>query len=461
MFNNFNTKFQTRHLSLFVYVSGFFLYALIEPMRTAESATFFLVLHTLHALSGLFFLHCYSPYATPIVLAILFLASRLSMLGMYPWLSDDVFGYLFYGKATLHGENLYAITADHQSLTYIRDAAYDLMAFKPHQNIYPPIATMFMTISAWISTMFSSSLQHTVLIWKSLLLFCEGLGLWILFSTLRKRSLSYKPLLIYLAIPLTAIEGIGQAHNELLLLPFLGWMMRIAIDSTMRYRDILLGGICGIIGMIKIYPIVLLIPIMITGMNHKQIFTAILSCAIVVILSSLPWFSGIFFGDMTALLGYATVLSFYNGTYFNGMVLYGFRWVLEGLHINEWWLIAPKAVSIVRALSIIGASIVAKVRKHGVLYSMYVIMMITVFISPKVHAWYLIPIIFIGCVQFQRSLPILALMMMLTYAMYTTDPPRESILFEVVLWAMMGITLYLDHKGYLDIFNGNQGEVLA
>jgi len=461
MFNNPIMMFQARHLALLVYVSGFFLYGLIPQVRSAEHVSYFLWLHTIHAISGMIVLRLYSANAPPLVLTIIFFASRIAVMGIYPWLSDDVFGYLFYGKATLHGANLYALTADDPSLTYLRDAAFDLMAFKPHQNIYPPIATVFMTISAWISSMISTSLEHALLIWKSLLFLCEGLGLWIVFYALRKRGLSFAPLMMYLSIPLTAIEGIGQAHNELLLLPFLGLIMILAIDSSIKFREILLGGLCAIIGMIKMYPIVLLLPIMLLGMDRRHIFKAILSCIGVIMLSALPWFSGIFIGDMSALAGYATVLSFYNGTYFNGVVLYFFRWIFEALHIHDWWLIAPKAVSIVRGLAIIGASFSSKIQQHGVLYSMYVLMLITVFISPKVHSWYLIPIIFIGCIQVQKSLPFISGIVMLTYAMYAVDPPMESIPFEVALWALIGMILYLDYKGMLHIFNGDQGKVLS
>lgn len=92
---------------------------------------------------------------------------------------------------------------------------------------------------------------------------------------------------------------------------------------------------------------------------------------------------------------------------------------------------------------------------------MYVILTIAVCISPKVHVWYLIPIIYIGSIQAQKSLPIISTIMMLTYAMYVVDPPMENIPFEITLWVLMGLTLYLDHKGLLHIFNRDQNKVLA
>ena len=92
-----------------VYVSGFFFYLLIPPIRNAEHTQYFLILHTVHALCGIFLLRSFSESPSPRVLTLLFIMTRIAVFGFYPWLSDDVFGYLFYGNATLHGANLYAL----------------------------------------------------------------------------------------------------------------------------------------------------------------------------------------------------------------------------------------------------------------------------------------------------------------------------------------------------------------
>jgi hypothetical protein len=461
MFSKTIDTFRSRHLALIVYVSGFFLYPLIPAIRNAENTQLLLILHTFHALCGIILLRHYSEAPRPTTIALIFILTRLAVFGMYPWLSDDVFGYLFYGKATLHGANLYAITADHPSLLHLRDSAFDLMAFQPYHNIYPPIATMFMTLSAWITSAFPSSLFTSFWIWKTLLLICEGFGLWILYVMLKKSGQSLFPIFLYLAIPLTALEGIGQAHNELLLIPILAGILTVIKHAKGNAYVFMIGTLCALAGLIKLYPIVLLIPIMIQTMTFKQSITALSACLLTIIVSAMPWFYGIIIGDFSAVIGYASVLSFYNGTYFNGMVLYLFRWLFETLSFNEWWLMAPKAVSTLRAFSIIGMSILGKVRNHALTLSLYLVLLITVFISPKVHAWYFIPVIFIGSIHGFRSLPLIACIMILTYAMYAIEPAQESLIFEGILWLLMGITYFWEYNGTLQIFNRDQGKVLA
>jgi hypothetical protein len=383
------------------------------------------------------------------------------VFGVYPWLSDDVFGYLFYGNATLHGVNLYVVTADNPILMHLRDSAYDLMAFKPYQNIYPPIATMLMTFSAWIASWFNTSLINSLLIWKSLLFFCEGFGLWFLFKTLQEHGRSYFPILLYLAIPLTAIEGIGQAHNELLLLPILAGIIRTILNWKGNAHIIMIGVLCALSGLIKLYPFVLILPIILQKMTFKESVLSILSCLTTILLASLPWFSGMFYGDMSAIIGYVSVLSFYNGTYFNGVILYLFRYIFEALAIQEWWLWAPQAVSILRLCSIIGMSVLAKCRQYALTYSLFLVLCIAVCISPKVHTWYLIPLIFLGSIHGIRSLPIISGFMMLTYEMYAVEPVQESMMFEIILWIFMSFTVLLEYKGKLQIFNVSQSKVLA
>ena len=199
------TKNKIPWIVFWTYIMGFMVYAFIPAERNAHTMQVFLGFYGIHALCGLFLLRSGSSFLTLPRLFSLFLLSRLAVFFMYPWLSDDVFGYLFYGKATLAGANLYAVKADDPALSYLRDSAYTLMAFKPYQNIYPPIATIFMSISAWISSFIPYSLQATLFIWKALLFCSEFIGLAILYHWLRKHQYSLLPIVMYLAIPMTAI----------------------------------------------------------------------------------------------------------------------------------------------------------------------------------------------------------------------------------------------------------------
>jgi len=439
---------------------SFMVYACIPAERNAVHIQLFLGIYGIHALCGLILLRKADPILTLPSLFTLFLCSRLAVFFMYPWLSDDVFGYLFYGKATLAGENLYAITADDPSLAYLRNRAYELMAFKPYQNIYPPIATIFMTISAWCASLFPYSLQITVLIWKVLLFCAEFIGLSLLYLWLRKLQHSLLPILIYLAVPMTAVEGIGQAHNELLLLPFIIGAIMVYTADASKTRSFLIGAVCAVMGLIKIYPIVLIIPFLLHLKKFNAISISMVGALLMTILASAPWFWGIVIGNYSAFHGYLSVLQFYQGTYFNGVVLYGLRSMLEVAKVHEWWLLAPKVLTLIRLISIIAGSIYVYIRNMSLVKSLFLILLITVLISAKVHPWYFIPLIFLGSMAYTESIIIIGSLMIFTYAMYAVEPAQESMLFETGLWIISGIILFMERKQSLHILNPNQSKVL-
>ncbi len=440
---------------------GFMVYTFIPAERNAINMQMFLWVYGIHALCGLLLLNKADTFLTLRSLFTLFLCSRLAVFFMYPWLSDDVFGYLFYGKATLAGENLYALKADDPALYYLRDSAYALMAFKPYQNIYPPIATIFMTISAWIASLFPYSLQTTIFIWKGLLFFAEFLGLALLFKWLKHNHYSLLPILIYLAIPMTAVEGIGQAHNEMLLLPFIIGAIIVFRDTSSVRRSFLIGMLCAIFGLLKLYPIVLIIPFLFHAKQLKNRIALLIGALFMTLLSSAPWFWGIMIGNVSAIQGYISVLQFYQGTYFNGVILYGLRYGLELLRVHEWWLVAPKVLTLIRGIGIIAMSAYTYIRQQSLAQSLYGILLVTVLISAKVHPWYFIPLIFLGAIIHRQSMMIIGSLMMFTYAMYAVEPAQESMLFETGLWILAMIIMYVEHKQSLHILNRNQAKILA
>lgn len=444
-----------------IYLMGFMVYAFIPAERNAHTMQVFLGVYGIHALCGLFLLRNGTIFLTLPRLFSLFLLSRLAVFSMYPWLSDDVFGYLFYGKATLAGANLYALKADDPALSYLRDSAYALMAFKPYQNIYPPIATIFMSISAWISSFFPNSLQSTLFVWKALLFCSEFIGIAILYHWLRKHQYSLLPILLYLAIPMTAIEGIGQAHNEVLLLPFIISAIMLFRDDSSFKKNVLIGMLCAVLGLLKLYPIVLIIPFLLHAKKSKNVIATLIGTLFMTLLTSAPWFWGIIIGNYSAIHGYISVLGFYHGTYFNGVFLYGIRSILDALQVHEWWLLAPKVLTIFRGIGVMIVSAFAYIKKKSLIESLYMILLVTVLISAKVHPWYFIPLIFLGSIIQRQSIIIIGSLMMLTYAMYAVDPAHESMLFETVLWCISGIVLIMEYRHLLHIFDRDQSKILT
>jgi hypothetical protein len=179
------------------------------------------------------------------------------------------------------------------------------------------------------------------------------------------------------------------------------------------------------------------------------------------LLTSAPWFWGIVIGNYSAIQGYASVLNFYQGTYFNGVILYGIRHILELFKIHEWWLLAPKVLTIIRGIGVMFVSAYAYIKKKSLIESLYMILLVTVLISAKVHPWYFIPLIFLGSIIQRQSIAIISSLMMFTYTMYAVDPAHESMLFETILWCIAGLILIMEYRNSLHIFDRDQSKILT
>ena len=453
------TKHTIPWIVFLIYLMGFMVYAFIPAERNADTMQVFLGVYCVHALCGLLLLRDGSFFLTLPHLISLFLLSRIAVFFMYPWLSDDVFGYLFYGKAELLGFNMYGMKADDPALMHLRDSAFDLMAFKPYQNIYPPLATFFMMCSAWIASFFPPSLYASLASWKLLLFLAESLGLYLLYVYQTHNEKSLMPILMYLAIPMTAIEGIGQAHNEILLLPFLMCIIIVRQTSTLTSYS-LTGIACAMLGLLKLYPFALLVPITALTKDWKQLSIIIVAFLLTISTFSAPWFGGIWIGNMNSIYGYASVLQFYHGTYFNGVLLYGIRYALEFLNINEWWLLAPKIVTVIRGIGIMLMGIYARIRNSTFIHALYGTMFLTVIISSKVHTWYFIPVTFLGVIAGRSSIMVIASLMMATYVMYAVSPIYESAFLETSIWVIAGGFIILESYRSSQIFNTNKNNIL-
>jgi hypothetical protein len=114
-----------------------------------------------------------------------------------------------------------------------------------------------------------------------------------------------------------------------------------------------------------------------------------------------------------------------------------------------------------RGIGVMIVSANAYIKKKSLIESLYMILLVTVLISAKVHPWYFIPLIFLGSIIQKQSIAIIGSLMMFTYAMYVVEPAHESMLFETVLWCIAGLVLIFEHRQSLHIFDRDQSKILT
>lgn len=439
--------------SIILYCITFIGYILIPAIREPNNIGAFLTLVTLHSIVGyIVWVKIRHQTLTLPLLLLLFLVPRLIIVPMLPWLSDDVYGYLWYGRLAVHGMNPFIDGADSPLFSHLRNSSYDLLAYKQFPAIYPPLAEVFMALGVGIGELFSKEWFTAFMGWKVVLFIGELIAFFIL---IRKRNVESdslrKGIILFLLSPLPVIEIIGQGHNDGLLLPFIAIMI-IILNNRKEWslsKVIYLGVLIGCMTSIKVYPIVLILPLLLyrsVSIRHKAILCT--SFVVTVVALALP-----FFYDYHALNNFVEILKFYNLTSFNSPPLLFMREIAQILGSEKWWELAPKLVTIARvsSIGIIGVLFYRMLKKNqnidtinALLFVQFMMLLAFTLISPKVHTWYFVPLLFLNCIVFSRSVAFVLPLQLFSYSLYLLAIPKELFYLEWLVWGIFIVAFILE-----------------
>ncbi|GAB1430461.1 hypothetical protein MASR2M18_12940 [Ignavibacteria bacterium] len=363
---------------------------------------------------------------------------------MLPWLSDDVFGYLFYGRELINGINPYSIAADSPAISYLQNDAYAQMAFQKYPAIYPPFSIYFFGLANSIGSIFSTDWKSAFFGWKFILFAHEFAALAILLFSRLKKYVSVKYILAYLIMPLPIVEIIGQGHCDGLAVPYIALFILLlssffhddsAPELKTNITAFLLGGAAGILAAVKLIPAVLFGSIFATrkpSFSMRNILSATIGAIIFSLIFSLPLLH-----DKITAGNFLSVLNFYNNTYFNSPPLMFLRYVAELFNVPDWWLLAPKILSLIRGtVLIILIFFLRPSNFRDTIAAGSLILTAATVISPKVHAWYFVPVLFLTVLTRQRWIVVFAYSSAASYLMYGFSAQKELFVLEYCVWTV-------------------------
>ena len=147
-------------------------YCLIEPVRNATNTVLFLIIFSLHLIFCFFILReKYNISKNNLIL--LFVLCRIAIIPMQPWLSDDVFTYLWQGKLLANGENVYLNKPESNTWLIYRDEVYEKMGNKNVAAIYPPLTIIIYGANHKLASYFSNDWKFEYYLWKIILFISE------------------------------------------------------------------------------------------------------------------------------------------------------------------------------------------------------------------------------------------------------------------------------------------------
>lgn len=137
---------------------------------------------------------------------------RFSLLSQTPWLSNDIYRYLWDARVLEHGINPYKYPPEANALLQLRDEElFAKMSHKDVRTVYPPLLQGLFWLGAKSGQVFAI---HPMLALKSLFVLFDLLLLLMLVRTLLQSHLDARWVLLYAWHPLAIIEIASSGHTD-------------------------------------------------------------------------------------------------------------------------------------------------------------------------------------------------------------------------------------------------------
>lgn len=188
-------------------------------------------------------------FTFPIILAVA-IACRLAVLFAEPYLSSDIYRYVWDGIVEHAHINPYRYVPGSTALAFLRaphEAIFDNINRRDYAHtIYPPAAQALFYLVTWISP--------TVTFMKMVMVLFEGVTMYALIALLHGLGIRRERTLLYAWCPLLIWEIAGSGHLDSAAMAFIG----LALLARYRRRAVLTGLFLAIAILLKLYPLVLL-----------------------------------------------------------------------------------------------------------------------------------------------------------------------------------------------------------
>lgn len=289
---------------------------------------------------------------------------RLTMLGVIPTLSDDIYRYVWDGKAILNGMNPYHYPPSAEPMAFLRDELYPLINHKDIGTPYTPLTLLAFTPVA--------NQVPPIWIMKLPFVLFDLMTILVLLRLVKEVNLSALAVVAYAWNPLVIFEIAGNGHADSLAVFF----MTLALTSLVIKKKKLAAAATAFALLSKYFSVILL-PILIRRLGVKE-WTLVGILLAIFYAPFLPYLDNHF-------LALHAVASTWR---FNDSLFSLFYWTTGSLS-------AAKALA--GSIFLVVCLVVTRWKKDD-LYSAFFLVGAMVLLSPSVQLWYLVWIVPFLCV---------------------------------------------------------------
>ncbi|MEL6660334.1 MAG: glycosyltransferase 87 family protein [Bacteroidota bacterium] len=359
---------------------------------------------------------------------------RLSLVGAFPSLSDDIYRFVWDGRIWLAGGNPF----DHLPRWYmdkgmllpgLTETLFNDLNSPDYYTIYPPVAQALFAFSVWL---FPGSVVGSAVVMQLFLCLVELGTMLLLIRLLRYWSLPEERVLWYALNPLIIVEVVGNLHFEGAMIFFLLlglWALLRWKGSDNKWWLAISAVAMAMAVSSKLLPL-LFFPFLIRRLGWWRSVGYFTIVGGVLLLSWLPLYSQAFFDNFGS-----SVNLYFRRFEFNGSIYYFIRWLgyqFSGFNLIRF--IGPALAAVV-FLSIVSFSAFERIREdwRQLPGRWLIAISIYLFCATTVHPWYTaLPLVL--CLFTHYRWPVLwSGLIVLTYINYSYGEYFENlwiVLFE-------------------------------
>jgi hypothetical protein len=317
---------------------------------------------------------------------------RIALIPSDPFLSDDIYRYLWDGKIFAAGINPYKYApVDIQLLEFRDQFVYPFVNFPEIATSYPPVSQFMFLVNHWLG--------GSILSWKIILLVVEFFLILVILRQAQHFKLNKYRLLIYFYNPLLIIETYSSGHMEIIGVLFF-WVAVLLFYKRFDWQSIILFALSI---MTKFIPLVSSIPFL-----HRKFFRKSSLLILICFLLLLPFmFSGIV--PLPGLFSYINRWEFNNGFFqlmislMNLLDVKEYQWMMVNFsgHMESFYFshafyykICVFIIFVVVFIDqIIKLRTTSRFRSINFIQRSFILTAIFLLLTPTLHPWYLIWII--------------------------------------------------------------------
>jgi hypothetical protein len=362
-----------------------------------------------------------SVFVLGLIFAALF---RLSIIFSPPYLSDDIYRYIWDGRVQSAGINPYRYIPADESLAELRDEKiYPNINRRDYAHtMYPPVAEgAFLLI-----TRFSESVTWM----KAAMVGFEAIAIWAIVQLLISFGFARQRVLLYAWHPLAVWEFAGSGHLDALAIAFIA----LALLARRKQAGTSTGMLLACATCVKFFPAVLFPPLYQRGKWKMP-----LAFFVTVLVAYLPYLSVGPSGVFGFLGGYASERGMVSGEQFFLLAL-----VRQLLSVH-----LPTFAYLIFVFAVLGALSLRLIQKQedsdiGYLRSCLIIASVFIVLLSPHFSWYFALLIPFLC--FIPSLPVFYLTLS-SFALYLTwlgDSPDRVLMLKAFIFLPALILLLVD-----------------